>query len=76
MVERCEDLVEVDGISSEDPFPLRGRNTGWGVASDSDEELGFGEVAVIDSQKPMGFLAIGMVRSRGGVGRLGIPWHL
>ena len=50
MVEKREDVVEVDGFSFENSPPLRGRDSGRRVVSNSDEELGFGDVAVICSE--------------------------
>jgi hypothetical protein len=76
MVERREDLVEVDGISFEDSLPLGGRDSCRRTLGDLDEEFRFGYIAVVDSQKPTGFLATGVANSRGGVGRVDIPGHI
>jgi len=49
MVERREDLIEIDGIAFEDTFPLRGRDSGRRVVSDFEEELGLGNISIIGS---------------------------
>ena len=50
MVEKREDVVEVDGFSFENSFPLGGRDSGRRVVGNPDEELGFGDITVVCSE--------------------------
>jgi hypothetical protein len=47
MVERGEELVEVDSLSFKDALPLGGWDSAGRVGSDLDEEFGFGHISVV-----------------------------
>ena len=59
-------MIEVDGLSLENTLPLRGGDAGWGVQSDFNEELGFGDVEVVGSQESASLLATGVTITGGG----------
>ena len=58
-------MVEVKSFSSENPFPLRGRNSAWSVSVDFDQEFGASNVIVVDLEKFAGFVAAGVDGVRG-----------
>ena len=67
-------MVEVESFSSENSFPLRGRDSTWGTPVDFDQEFGTGDVVVVGLEKFTGFVTAGVARVRGFVGV--IPTHV
>lgn len=75
-MERGEDLVEVDGVSFEDSFPLRRRDACWTVWGDFDKEFRGGDISMECSEYPTGFLATGVARDVGGGIGWDVPGHI
>ena len=67
-------MVKVESFSSENSFPLRGRDSTWGAPVDFDQEFGAGDVVVVGLEKFTGFVTAGVARVRGFVGV--IPTHV
>ena len=67
-------MVEVESFSSENSFPLRGRDSTWGTPVDFDQEFGAGDVVVVGLEKFTGFVTAGVARVRGFVGV--VPTHV
>jgi len=53
-VERGEEMVELDWLSSKNLFPLRGRDTRWGSIHKFDPEFTAGDVSIKDSERLAG----------------------
>jgi hypothetical protein len=74
-VERREEVVEVEGFSSEDTLPLRGRDTGGSIPVELCKEFGARDVLVVDLEAFAGLSAAFILGERGGVVRV-IPPHV
>jgi len=55
-VERGEEMVELDWLSSKNMFPLRGRDTRWGSISKLDPEFTSRNILIKDSERLAGVL--------------------
>jgi len=47
-MERREEVVEVEDLSSKDAFPLSGRNSGGGISRGSDKVFATGDILGVD----------------------------
>jgi hypothetical protein len=58
-VERGEEVIELDGLASEDPFPLRRGDAWWSSSGNFDPEFTTGDISVENSQQSASFSTAG-----------------